>query len=215
MLNDNELVKAIQELSVNYGTGTVFRFVSLRYLLQDTGEGLFFLQGQLLSDIGSRIIGGRYNIGERQIPNTENIDQVFGALYTSDSPVTALREVDILKNTSIGVMPFPAPPYILISLNYRLQSILDITDRDIQRHLNTSLQELTGSWKLSLNDNGIAPTQALGKVAYDLGIQALKVPSAVGLEPNSFNLVIFPENLSDNEYIQIYDPSGTVNLRLP
>ena len=54
-----------------------------------------------------------------------------------------------------------------------------------------------------------------GKSQYDLGVQALKVPSSVDLENNGFNLVIFPENLPPNGFVEIYDPDGEFRQRLP
>lgn len=60
----------------------------------------------------------------------------------------------------------------------------------------------------------IAPTQILGETAYNLqNIEALKVPSA--RDPNTYNLVIFPDRLTNNSLLRVYDDSGTINAQLP
>lgn len=191
MLTEPDLTSALITLPLNSKQGEVFRLVHIQF------------QTTILSTIGSRINGGRYNIGEK-LP-----EQEFEALYTSDSPITALQELNILINTPLGLTPFKTGPHILLSLEYNLQSILDLTDINNQKSLNTNLQELTGVW-LPLNLKGqIAPTQQLAKSAYDLTtIEALKVPSFANV--NAYNLVIFPDKLLPNSFIQVYDPSGTI-----
>lgn len=160
-------------------------------------------QDSLLSTIGSFKRGGRYNIAQQ-----------FEALYVSGSPITALKEIRYLINTPAGVSAYPTRPYILLSLQYQLHRVIDLTDSHIRNFLDTNMQELTGSW-YSFIEEEIAPTQQLGKIAYDLGVQALKVPSSVDLENNGFNLVIFPENLPPNGFVEIYDPDGEFRQRLP
>ena len=193
MLKDKKLIQAVKKLSADSVpiSGDSFRLVALRY------------QDSLLSTIGSFKRGGRYNIAQQ-----------FEALYVSGSPITALKEIRYLINTPAGVSAYPTRPYILLSLQYQLHRVIDLTDSHIRNFLDTNVQELTGSW-YSFIEEEIAPTQQLGKIAYDLGVQALKVPSSVDLENNGFNLVIFPENLPPNGFVEIYDPDGEFRQRLP
>ena len=193
MLKDKKLIQAVKKLSADSVpiSGDSFRLVALRY------------QDSLLSTIGSFKRGGRYNIAQQ-----------FEALYLSGSPITALKEIRYLINTPAGVSAYPTRPYILLSLQYQLHRVIDLTDSHIRNFLDTNVQELTGSW-YSFIEEEIAPTQQLGKIAYDLGVQALKVPSSVDLENNGFNLVIFPENLPPNGFVEIYDPDGEFRQRLP
>ena len=193
MLKDKKLIQAVKKLSADSVpiSGDSFRLVALRY------------QDSLLSTIGSFKRGGRYNIAQQ-----------FEALYVSGSPITALKEIRYLINTPAGVSAYPTRPYILLSLQYQLHRVIDLTDSHIRNFLDTNMQELTGSW-YSFIEEEIAPTQQLGKIAYDLGVQALKVPSSVDLENNGFNLVIFPENLPPNGFVEIYDPDGEFRQRLP
>ncbi|WP_255349140.1 hypothetical protein [Kamptonema formosum] len=41
----------------------------------------------------------------------------------------------------------------------------------------------------------------------------MKVPSA--RDPNSYNLVVFPDRLSANSFLRVYDDSGTISAQLP
>ena len=193
MLKDKKLIQAVKKLSADSVpiSGDSFRLVALRY------------QDSLLSTIGSFKRGGRYNIAQQ-----------FEALYLSGSPITALKEIRYLINTPAGVSAYPTRPYILLSLQYQLHRVIDLTDSHVRNFLDTNMQELTGSW-YSFIEEEIAPTQQLGKIAYDLGVQALKVPSSVDLENNGFNLVIFPENLPPNGFVEIYGPDGEFRQRLP
>jgi RES domain-containing protein len=197
VLKDKKLIQAVKKLSADSVptiSGWSFRLVALRY------------QDSLLSTIGSFKRGGRYNIAQQ-----------FEALYVSGSPITALKEIRYLINTPAGVSAYPTRPYILLSLEYQLHGVIDLTDSYVRNFLDTNMQELTGSWYDFIEEEEIAPTQRLGKIAYDLEVQALKVPSSVDLENSGFNLVIFPENLSPNGlgFVEIYDPDGEFKQRLP
>ncbi len=196
MLTRETLINELKRLTPNVEKGFVFRIIDIKY------------QTTALSAIGSLKSGGRYNIGESFSA------QQFSALYASDSPITALLERESLLHSNSGLIPNLTPPYLLLSLKYTLQSVLDLTDTYNQNTLGTNLQELTGNWRVFKFRDQIAPTQELGKAVYDLQtIEALKVPSQYNI--NSYNLVIFPERLLPNSFIEVYDPSGTIQARLP
>ena len=192
MLKDKKLTQAVKKLSVGSVpiSGYSFRLVPLVH------------QSTLLSTIGSFKRGGRYNAAQQ-----------LQALYLSGSPITALKEVRCLVDTSEGVSPCKTKPYILLSLECQLERFIDLTDSRVQEILDTNVQELTGSWDRFIEEERPAPTQQLGRVAYDLGIQALKAPSQPDKE--GFNLVIFPNNLPPNGFVEIYDPDGEFRQRLP
>jgi RES domain-containing protein len=196
MLTRETLINELKRLTPNIEKGFVFRIIDIKY------------QTTALSAIGSLKSGGRYNIGE------SFSEQQFSALYASDSPITALQEREILLNSGSGLIPNLTPPYLLLSLKYTLQSVLDLTDTYNQNALGTNLQELTGNWRVFKFRDQIAPTQELAKAVYDLQtIEALKVPSQYNI--NAYNLVIFPERLLPNSFIEVYDPSGTIAAKLP
>jgi RES domain-containing protein len=186
----------LSQLTTEYQTGIVFRFVSIKHWQTP------------LSAVGSLKNGGRYNIGQDADP-----DHAFSALYTSDSPITALKEIKILLNPSIGTVAYKGNPSVLFSIEYRLSSVLDLTLHQNQDALRTNFQELTGIWLPQLFRNTTAPTQELGLISNEIQVEALKVPSS--LDPSAFNLVIFPEQLKKSSLVKIYDDTQTIADQLP
>lgn len=158
-----------------------------------------------LSSIGSFKNGGRYNIA-----------QEFEVLYLSDNQLTALLEVEALVQTAAGLVGLKDQPRTLLCIEYRLNAMLDLTDPSIQSALSTNFQELTGHW-ISINANKqIAPTQQLGAAVHRLrNVDGLKYPSARNEIPNSYNLAIFPDRLLGNCYLEVYDNSTTIKVRIP
>ena len=159
-------------------------------------------RGEPLSGIGSFITGGRFNQQNE-----------FQVLYIADRESTARLEFrNLFKDPQGNLIENPHRPCIPFIIIYQLESILDLTDLEIQRDLETNWQELTGIWNwLNLiNTDDIAPTQRLGKVAFlSSEIEALKIPSAVN--PGAYNLAIFPDRLRQNvSYVRAIDPLGIV-----
>jgi RES domain-containing protein len=191
MLPRDALVVAVQELTGHPRQGVAFRLILARYA------------ATALSSIGSLRAGGRYNMrGE------------FEALYLTSSPVTALREVEALVETDAGLQGVKGPPRILLSIEYDLQAVVDLTESAVQHALATSLAELCAPWR-SLNAAGLlAPTQTLGSVVHELGgLEALRVPSA--RDPSTDNLIIFPDRLRSPSTVRVFDDSGLIDARLP
>src|ERR671933_1368910 len=167
MLRRDALVAAVQRLPTQPLEGVAFRLILARYA------------ATALSSIGSTRTGGRYNVRGH-----------FEALYLASSPVTALREVEALIETADGLRGVKGPPRILLSVEHRLQLVVDLTDARVQAALGTTLDELCAPWR-PLNAAGqVAPTQLLGEVIRDDGrIEALRVPSArpVDGQPGGFS----------------------------
>lgn len=191
MLTGNPLIAAVESLPVLSTSGFAFRAVHVRHL------------NTCLSSIGSLQFGGRYNA-----------PSAFEALYLATHPVTSLLEVEALFKSATELKCFLKPPQLLLSIEYKLSAIIDVANLDNQNTLNTNLQELTGNWRLMNALGQLAPTQLLGEAAYNLQtVEALKVPSA--RDTNSYNLVVFPDRLSGNSFLRVYDDSGTINAQLP
>ena len=191
MLPRDALVAAVQQLPVEPRRGLAFRLILARYA------------ATALSSIGSLRAGGRYNMrGE------------FEALYLASSPVTALREVEALVATAEGLRGVKGPPRILLSIDYELQAVVDLTEPKAQQLLDSSLAELSAPWR-ALNAAGTtAPTQLLGSVVHELSvIEALRVPSA--RDPATDNVVIFPDRLRSTSTVRVFDDSGLIDARLP
>ena len=156
-----------------------------------------------LSSIGSLRTGGRYNVRGR-----------FEALYLASSPVTALREVEVLVETADGLRGVKGPPRILLSVEYRLQAVLDLTDASAREALGTTLDELCAPWRPLDAAGQVAPTQLLGEVIRDDGsIEALRVPSA--RDRSTDNLVVLPDCLRDGSSLRVFDDSGLIDAHLP
>ncbi len=197
MLTGNELITALAVLPTPPAQGVAYRSVPERFA------------NTPLSTTGSLVVGGRYN-------SPQSFTQGFGALYLADTRENARREVRILVETAAGLLEVQAAtPRTEFTIEYKLNSVIDLTEENIQTALGTNLQELTGLWLVTFNAKGnIAPTQALGVAAYNLqSIEALKVPSAL-VYPNS-NLVVFTDRLSSGSFLRAYDDSGMLIAQLP
>jgi RES domain-containing protein len=191
MLPRDALVAAVQQLPVQPRRGLAFRLILARYA------------ATALSSIGSLRAGGRYNMrGE------------FEALYLASSPVTALREVEALVATTEGLRGVKGPPRILLSIEYELQAVVDLTKPSAQQLLRSSLAELSAPWRTLNAAGATAPTQLLGSVVHELSvIEALRVPSA--RDPATDNVVIFPDRLRSTSTVRVFDDSGLIDARLP
>jgi RES domain-containing protein len=159
-----------------------------------------------LSAIGSLDRGGRYNP-----------PGAFSVLYTADSQLTALREVDALFIDRQGKLRgAPRNPDLVLTLKCTLLRVLDLTSPDMHADLDTSREELialTPSRFLANARGQLTPTQRLGLACFRTGhISALKVPSAA--HPDGFCFAIFPESLIVGEHIAVHDENGILQDEL-
>ncbi len=164
-----------------------------------------------LSAIGAFERGGRYNA-----------PRSFPVLYTADSQMTALLEVEALFTTSDGQLRgVPRDPDLILTLNCSLQRVLDLTVSDLYSDLGTSLDELVSATpsRFILNARGEqTSTQQLGAACSRSGrISAIKVPSAQNA--NGYCLDTLIESLIGEERVAILDKggqlAGEVNGRIP
>jgi len=106
------------------------------------------------------------------------------AVYLSFDVETALKEV-IPKNTS------KIPIYALCEINVSLNKVLDFTKIELHKEMSLNIKDvLEGSY--AEEDREIT-SQSIGKMAYELGFNGMKVPSAVN--PLGYNLIIFSKKL--------------------
>ena len=103
---------------------------------------------------------------------------------------------------------------ILLSVEFSLGAVLDLTEPTTQATLDTNDHELCSAWR-PLNARGSqSPTQKLGATIYAMcQIEALKAPSA--REQSAFNLVVYPDRLLATSSVRVYDDSGLIDARLP
>lgn len=190
MLPDRELGVALAQQPGRPAIGTAYRVIPARFYLT------------ALSTVGSRQRGGRYN------PKGQ-----LEALYLSESPVVALQEVEAIQRTSRELVGLTFGPKTLLSVTYRLDRVLNLTDPDVQKALATDRTELTAPWLLSQSASGNVPTQRLGLAAYLAGLEAPRAPSAK--DPSAANLVIFPDALQPASTLRVFDDSGFIDASLP
>ena len=87
-----------------------------------------------------------------------------------------------------------ALPRVLVSIRVELKKVLNLADANVRRTLGVTRQQLVGEdWRAANEKNQEAFTQAIGRLAWIAGWQALLVPSMP--YPGGVNLVIFPDNL--------------------
>jgi len=155
-----KLITVLERASLVHCAEFSFRVISDRW--RDTP----------LSAIGAFQRGGRYNAPE-----------TFPVLYTADSQMTALLEVEALFMTADGQLRgAPRDPDLILTLECDLVRVLDLTVPQLYADLGTSAEELVSSVpsRFILNAHKRqTPTQQLGMACFRSGrISALKVPSA-------------------------------------
>jgi len=119
-------------------------------------------------------------------------------------------------------MPLRFEPQVLMTVDGILTDILDVTDRQVQIALGTTLQELTGDWVVQQADylagkGPMSPTQILGQAAYEVGgIVGLKYSSSKNVAGGS-GIVVFSDRLAQGKsYLEVFNkPSGGLRQRLP
>jgi RES domain-containing protein len=194
MLSEPKLTEALKYILTSPLEGTLFRIIAAKYITT------------ALSAIGSTKYGGRYN------PKSS-----FEALYLSFLDRTALAEINGYSTTAPELKKMRQAPRTILSVDYKLASVLDLTVESNQQILKTDLEELSLEWRMEhLSYGRNTATQVLGEAVYALGsIQALKVPSVK--DPGYANMVLFPDRitLDPSSFIEVYDPFGLVKARFP
>jgi RES domain-containing protein len=160
--------------------GVVYRSASPRYANE----------GDLLTGVGSMRAGARWNP-----PNS------VATVYASLDPHTALDEV--LAHFRHYAIPIEtAMPRVTVSVRVRLVRVLDLTDRATRSAIRVAKRRiLREPWREAQEAGQEALTQALGRLAHELGWEGLLVPSAAGR--GGTNLILFPGNLSRRSHLEI------------
>ncbi len=121
---------------------------------------------------GARRNGGRFNP-----------PQSFPVVYLCSTRACAAAELT-RQAARQGLRPDDLLPRELWRLEAEFDSILDLTDENTLSHLSISLSDV-------VSDN-LEVTQQLGEAAHEHGIQAIRSPSATGVD---IVLAVFPQNL--------------------
>ncbi len=158
----------------------VYRSASPRYANKD----------DLLKGFGSRSVGARWNP-----------PRGFPTVYASLDPHTALDEV-LAHFRHYGLPIESAMPRVTVSVRVRLARLLDLTDGPTRSVLRVSERRLLDEpWREEQAAGREALTQALGRLARELGWEGLLVPSAA--RRDGVILILFPDNLARGSEIEI------------
>ncbi len=161
-------------------SGVVYRSASPRYANKD----------DLLTGLGSKGVGGRWNP-----------PRSFPAVYLSLDPHTALDEV-LAHFLHYGFPIESAMPRVTVAVRVVLGRVLDLNDGSVRSILRVSRQRmLREPWRGEQAAGREALTQALGRLAYDSGLEGLLVPSAA--RKAGANLILFPDNLARGSRLEI------------
>jgi RES domain-containing protein len=126
---------------------------------------------------------------------------VFRAVYGSLTPETAMGE-SLAHSRYSGLPPANDLPRVFVAISVRLQRVLDLTPGDARRALRVARERmLTEDWRRARDRGDEALTQAIGRAAFEVGMEGLLVPSA---QPEGgVNLVVFPENLQPGSSLSV------------
>jgi RES domain-containing protein len=148
----------------------VFRATSVEYANRD----------DIVTGQGAKRAGARWNP-----PGS------FAAVYTSLTPETALAEY-LAQYRHFGFPDSSAMPYVMVGLQVVLKNALDLTDAEVRRTVGVSLARMTNlGWRKAGKHESL--TQAIGRLCFEAGFEAILVPSAVA--PGEANLVVIPGNV--------------------
>jgi RES domain-containing protein len=160
--------------------GVVYRSASPRYANSE----------DLLTGVGSRTAGARWNP-----------PRSFPTAYLSLDPHTALDEV-LAHFRYFGIPIESAMPRVMVSLIARVERVLDLTDGKIRSTLRVSERRMLDEpWREEQKAGREAMTQAVGRLAFELGWEGLLVPSAA--RRAGVNLILLPTNLLRQSSLEI------------
>jgi RES domain-containing protein len=164
-----------------------------------------------LGRCSSRLIGWQGELFRSAAPKYANKDDIitgagskaagarwsppggFHAVYASLDVETAVAEA-LQHFRYYGLPVSKAMPRVIVALEANLERVLDLGDGNVRRVLVVSMKRmLSEPWREEQQKGREALTQAIGRLACDLDIQAILVPSAA--RKAGSNLIVFPANL--------------------
>jgi RES domain-containing protein len=163
--------------------GDVFRFAAPRWSTA----------AELLTGDGAYLNGGRW------CPL-----RMFRAVDTSLDLETSLAEA-LAQYRRFGWSVRDAMPKLVNGVEVHLHHVLDLTAGPVRRRLVLSWDRLIGErwWERQANDEE-ALTQAVGRAAWEAGLEGLLAPSAA--RAGGVNLVYFPERKLPHSSLTIIHP---------
>ena len=143
----------------------------------------------LLSGQGALSHGGRYNPPGR-----------FRAVYLTENAAVGLAEIAYPLSVE-GRFALPgAKRIVVVPVAFRLVRALNLCDFRVRIALGTDLEEILLPLEPFEARGEEAPTQRLGLAAWLVGWSGIRYPSRH--DPRVCNLVVFPENLREGEFLE-------------
>ena len=164
-------------------SGVCYRSTSTRYASSS----------DILTGVGSQISGVRWNpLGS------------FPTVYLSLEPDTAFAEA-FAHISYFGFQPQDALPRTFVATAVKLHQILDLTDQKVLKRLRLSRQMILHlDWRTKQDGGEEALTQAIGRLAKEIGFEGLLVPSAAA--KHGKNLIFFPGSLVHGSKAKVLNP---------
>jgi RES domain-containing protein len=127
-------------------------------------------------------------------------------LYAAEDEGTA--EGEVYQQPGLAGVISIRPPDLIYQIEFKLQSVLDLTDMGTIFEIGTNPAELIAAWRPL---SPAAPTQILGNTAYESGriegISYYSAPAGLkGIEKRC--LLVFPDRLRSGSRVTLIDPFG-------
>jgi RES domain-containing protein len=202
MLEEKDLDEALREVQSRAVHGPFSRCVALHNLI--SGPSASSGAPQPLWGLGSKTFGGRFT------PRNS-----FETVYLAEDPTTAFSEVGLILKLANSSVTIRTHPWVLITVEGNLLSVLDLTDAKVLAASGSSHQELTGEWRYTQEQSGEPPTQRLGRLCHHSErFDGIRYPSSKNVT-GGVCVAVFPDRLRSPAYLEVYDPHGNVAQRLP
>jgi RES domain-containing protein len=168
--------------------GVAFRFADLD----------FAGPTKLLNGSGSKGRGGHWS------------PRGIAAACASRDPDTAMAEVQA-HNRYYKTPVEEGFPLAIVAFRFRLQRALDLFDERVETLLLDFLDRMAvEDWREAQRTKGESTTQAVGRLAWKEGVEALVVPSyAIA---GGVNIVVFPDRLLEGSMLEIINPEKLSRL---
>lgn len=201
MLIDDELRRALAAVPLIEVAGPWVRAVDARQLTAPPPGAPAGSPPQPLWGGGARLFGGRFT------PKGS-----FDTLYLASDLVTLGLEIGAVFGTAGAVSP-TKDPFTVVTVNGQLTAVLDLTSEPVRTVIGTTIQELTGPWRIEKEP----PTHRLARAAFDSKrICAVAAPSAKHAA-GGIVTAIFVERVADfpPSHVESVDTTGRLSQRLP
>ena len=143
-----------------------------------------------ITGAGAQMNGARWNaIG------------TFRAVYGSMTSTLAMQE-SLAKFHRFGIPEAKAMPRLFRAISVRLSCVLDLTEGSVRQALRVSRKRMVDdAWWKAQGEGKESLTQAIGRAAYEAGLEGIVVPSAA--DKDGKNIVVFPDNLRGGSKLEV------------